>query len=107
MEFIVCKVPPLPEQYLEMWKNNAHTVSHTSPAISENKILRGNDTNVSNIPSQTELNKEQKHTSLLQGKKRKLDATYVNTKIKTIAPRETPKIKKAKKFLKKSRKPKS
>ncbi|XP_028405491.1 ribonuclease P protein subunit p38-like isoform X1 [Dendronephthya gigantea] len=52
MEYIVCKIPPLPEQYLEVWNNNGHEISDISRDIRENKMQGGVNRNVSNLPSQ-------------------------------------------------------
>ena len=96
VEYIVCKIPPLPEEYVATWHSNALHSSQKS--LDEKEILKtcenkpqsggGKDENV--------LSKQGEHTSAIQGKKRTLDATYVQTKIKTLQPRETPKVKRKK-----------
>jgi hypothetical protein len=99
----VCKIPPLPEQYLAIWNNNGLNSSlktATKKEISknlENKTEGGSDKDVPKFGPV--LHKQHEHTSVSREKKRTFDSTYVNTQIKTLSPRETPKIKK-KKYLK-------
>lgn len=100
VQYIVCKIPPLPEQYLAIWNNNGLNSSlktATKKEISknlENKTEGGSDKDVPKFGPV--LHKHHEHTSVRQGKKRTFDSTYVNTQIKTLSPRETPKIKKKK-----------
>ena len=94
VEYIVCKIPPLSEQYLARWHSKKTFDQKEISKGPENKPQSGrsNDLNV--------LSKQPEHTSVSQGKKRTIDATYVPTQIKTLPPRETPKMKRKKLKLK-------
>ena len=96
VEYIVCKIPPLSAQYLAIWNNNGHSSAQktfTKREISENLKNKAEDCNDEDIQD----DKQHKNTS---GKETAVDATYVNTQIKTVLPRETPKIKKRKRLSK-------
>ena len=94
VEFIVCKIPPLPVKYLAIWNNNEDNSSPENPTQEE---ISRNLEKKAQVGSDKD-DKRHENTPVIQGKKRKYDATYtyVNTRIKSIPPRETPKVKKKK-----------
>ena len=107
VEYIVCKIPPLSEQYLAVLNNCGHGTSQktfTQREISENLENKGEHHNNEHIGQANEHigedDKQCQDTPVRQAKKRKFDATYVDTQIKTLSPRETPKTKKKKRFSK-------
>ncbi|XP_046851940.1 ribonuclease P protein subunit p38-like [Xenia sp. Carnegie-2017] len=79
-DFITCKIPPYPEHYLTLWNNNGHYDFNKTCEEEESKDCQNKKSN----------------ENLKKQMKRKIDATYVKTKIKGLSPRETPKMKKIK-----------
>lgn len=77
-DFITCKIPPYPEHYLTLW--NGHYDFNKTCEEEESKDCQNKRSN----------------ENLKKQMKRKIDATYVKTKIKSLSPRETPKMKKIK-----------
>ena len=80
---------------MAIWNNSGHSISQktfTKRKISGKLKNQAEDRNDEDI----EDDKQHKNTS---GKKKTFEATYVNTQIKTVLPRESPKIKKRKRLL--------
>ena len=92
VEYIVCKIPQLPEPYLALWNNNGHNNAQTT--FTQKEISQSSD-NKGDIYN-SKLNKEDEATCVKRGKKRTFAVTYINSQIKTLPPRETPKLKKRK-----------
>lgn len=97
VEYIVCKIPPLPEEYLAIWYNNGHNNSMETVNMKDMPQTRENTTWLKQDPDlHSGPNDYRWQEKVGQGKKRRFDSSYVDTHIKTLLPRETPKIKKVK-----------